>query len=151
MRIIIVLLLFTYSGSFAQVYINIDQNDGTTLSFNIEDVRKITFDGIVNVEDFKMAGNAIKTFTLIQNYPNPFNPSTTIAYQIPKPGNINITIYNLLGKRIKVLKKAYQNAGDYKLMWNGDNDLGGKVSSGIYLLNVKYNDNILSKKLMLIK
>ncbi len=151
MKTILLLMFLTYSISLAQVYMNIKNKDGTTQSYKIEDIRKLTFSGVVGVEEGKKIGNAIKSFTLLQNYPNPFNPSTTIEYKIPKAGNVDVNIYNINGQLIRTIKSGFQNFGIYKVIWNGENNLGQKVSSGIYLLQVKYNKSILTKKIILIK
>ena len=90
-------------------------------------------------------------FTLLQNYPNPFNPSTTIEYQIPKGGNIDINIYNIAGQLIRTIESSFKNAGSYKIKWNSRNDFNQNVASGIYLFQVKYNKSFLTKKIILIK
>jgi len=84
-------------------------------------------------------------------YPNPFNPSTTIQYQIPELNKVHIEIFDLLGKRIWFRNIGEQQAGEYEIRWNGTNQNGVNVSSGIYLLRIE--SGILSQnyKLMLIK
>ncbi|UCH13898.1 MAG: T9SS type A sorting domain-containing protein [Bacteroidales bacterium] len=84
--------------------------------------------------------NIPNTFSLKQNFPNPFNTSTTIEYNLPKSGNVNISIYNLSGERIKVLNNSFQNAGSYEIQWNGRNDSDEVVSSGFYFLELNCND-----------
>ncbi|MCX6152220.1 MAG: alpha-amylase family glycosyl hydrolase [Ignavibacteriales bacterium] len=75
----------------------------------------------------------IKNFALEQNYPNPFNPVTNISYMIKQPSNVTLKIYNLVGEEIKNLVDANQNVGKYQVTWNGKDNYGGDVSSGIYL------------------
>jgi hypothetical protein len=80
-----------------------------------------------------------KRFSLRQNYPNPFNPSTTIAYQIPV-GTYNYTtlrIYDTMGRLIKTLVDERQEAGHYSVIWNGHDDDGKEVSSGIYFYRLE--------------
>lgn len=67
------------------------------------------------------------------NYPNPFNPSTTIAYQIPKISMVKLTIYNIFGQQIRVLVNELKQAGKFQAVWDGRNDDGFSVSSGIYI------------------
>ena len=88
-----------------------------------------------------------------QNYPNPFNPSTTIQYQIPDNNvNVNISIYNSIGQLIKTLVNETQNAGNYKVMWDGTNNSGSQVSSGVYIYLMRCGDKFTqAKKLLLIK
>jgi len=144
-------LFLLYSIGFSQVYMNINNKDGTTQKIPIDEIRKLTFTGVVGVEDSKLMTQTLKSFTLLQNYPNPFNPSTSIEYQIPKPGKVKVTIYNITGEVVKTIQNGYQNNGNYKLTWNSTNDFGNKVASGIYLLQVNHNDKILTKKIMLLK
>ncbi|MCF6271456.1 MAG: T9SS type A sorting domain-containing protein, partial [Melioribacteraceae bacterium] len=87
-----------------------------------------------------------KTFEVAQNYPNPFNPSTIISYALPKAGNVEINIYNIIGQKVTTLVKAHQSAGNKKVEWNASN-----LSSGIYFYSVKYGDKIKNKKMLLIK
>jgi len=144
-------LLLLYSISFSQVYMNINNKDGTTESYKIEDVRKLTFQGVVGVRESRLLGNTLNSFTLLQNYPNPFNPSTTIEYEIPKSGYVKARIFDITGSLVKTLEDKFQKSGRYKIKWNSKNNFNRQVASGIYIMNIKYNDKILSKKLMLIK
>ncbi len=71
-------------------------------------------------------------FNLAQNYPNPFNPTTTIKYNIQKPGDVKIVVYNVAGMVIKVLANEVQVDGDHRLYWNGTQMENQSVSSGVY-------------------
>jgi len=73
-------------------------------------------------------------FKLAQNYPNPFNPSTTISYQLPVPCDVDLSIYNILGQKVVTLVSNNQEAGYYKIKWEGLNQSGQQVSSGLYFL-----------------
>lgn len=97
-----------------------------------------------------------KVFALEQNYPNPFNPSTTIKYQLPAASEVKITIYNLLGRPVRILIDEEKPAGFYSINWDGLNDRGVKVASGIYLYQIKAKSTVgetflRTKKLALIK
>jgi glucan phosphoethanolaminetransferase (alkaline phosphatase superfamily) len=151
MKRILLFLLLIYSISFSQVYMNIKNKDGTTQSYSIKEIKKLTFSNVVSVENGKLLANTIKSFSLLQNYPNPFNPSTTIEYQIPKAGNVEVKIYNITGELVKTINNGFQNSGSYKVNWNSKNDFGQRVASGIYLFQVKYENIFLTKKLMLLK
>ncbi len=85
-------------------------------------------------------------FNLKQNYPNPFNPSTTIEYSIQKSGNVTLSVYDMLGRIIKVLVKEFKNTGIYSTKFESDN-----ISGGIYFYVLKINGSITSKKMILIK
>ena len=71
-------------------------------------------------------------FSLSQNYPNPFNPSTTLEYSIAEAGWVKIEIFNILGQKVHVLLNDYQVPGRYKAVWNGRNQSGDEISSGLY-------------------
>lgn len=90
-------------------------------------------------------------FELKQNYPNPFNPSTSIQYNINTDGMVNLEVYDLLGQRINVLVNEYKKAGDHKSFWNGRNNNGQEVSSGIYFFHLKFANRLLVKKGILLK
>ncbi len=75
-------------------------------------------------------------YILYEPYPNPFNPSLTIEYLLPQPSAVTITVYDLLGRQIKEFHNSGQTAGRHKIIWNGENQDGERVASGIYLLKV---------------
>jgi len=73
-------------------------------------------------------------FALSDNYPNPFNPDTEFNYQLPENSDVQITVYSLLGRKIRDIVMENQKAGYYTARWNGTNQAGQQVASGIYLL-----------------
>ncbi|MEO8447768.1 MAG: FlgD immunoglobulin-like domain containing protein, partial [bacterium] len=95
-------------------------------------------------------------FSLEQNYPNPFNPVTTIKYKTSGSGNINLRIYDVTGKEIRSLVSKVQPAGTYTAVWNGTDNSGSTVSSGIYFYTLtsdvgKNQISTLTRKMMFIK
>ena len=90
-------------------------------------------------------------FILEQNFPNPFNPSTTIAYQLNKATDVLLTIYNLAGQEIRTLVNKRQSAGSWKVVWDGKDQNGNMVASGIYLYRLKSGNHIRTRKMILIK
>jgi hypothetical protein len=90
-------------------------------------------------------------FALSQNYPNPFNPSTIIRYEIPKAANVTLTIYNILGQRVKTLVDSYENAGPHSVIWNGTNQSDKAVSSGVYFSKLSSGESTEIKKMLLLK
>lgn len=88
----------------------------------------------------------IQSSFLIKNYPNPFNNSTIIEYEIQNDGNINLTLYNILGERIKDLFYGYIGKGKFKIYLNGNN-----LASGIYYVVLKSNEQIVNHKIILLK
>lgn len=100
------------------------------------------------IEDF--ATNE-KQFNLFHNYPNPFNATTTIGYELNKEDKIVLTIHNLTGKEVITLVNKQQPAGLYQIQWNGKNNFGKEVSSGIYIAVLKSNNFKKSIKITLIR
>ena len=90
-------------------------------------------------------------FCLSQNYPNPFNPTTTIAFVLDRPGNTVVSIYNLLGQQVKTLISEYLSPGQYQIIWDGRNNSGVPVSSGVYFYTLQSGDRFDSKKMLLIR
>jgi hypothetical protein len=88
---------------------------------------------------------------LFQNYPNPFNPSTVISYSIPSVSFVSLKIYDILGREVKTLINSEMNSGLYNVQWNGDDNFGNKVSSGIYLYKIEAGDYRMTKKMLLLK
>ncbi len=91
------------------------------------------------------------SFELAQNYPNPFNPSTTIRYALPAPMEINLSIYNVLGQRVRTAVSGRQLAGGHTLVWDGTNDVGKPVASGVYFYRLKAGPFVKTRKMMLIR
>ncbi len=90
-------------------------------------------------------------YSLSQNYPNPFNPETTIHYGIPKASHVTINIYNMQGKRIVTLIDEDKAAGTFSAKWNGRDNFGNKVTSGIYLYQIIAADFSKTQKMILMK
>ena len=92
-----------------------------------------------------------ESFELHQNYPNPFNPVTTLRYDLPENGLVNITIYDMLGRQVKNLINQTQDAGYRSVRWNATDDYGKPVSAGIYLYQIQAGEFVQTKKMMLLK
>ncbi|MBN1999417.1 T9SS type A sorting domain-containing protein [candidate division KSB1 bacterium] len=97
------------------------------------------------------SGNGPQIFILSQNFPNPFNSSTTIEYKVPKNCNVNIQIYNLVGQKIKTLVNTQKEKGEYKIYWDGTDDLGENISTGVYFYKINSGAFHNVKKLLLIR
>ena len=90
-------------------------------------------------------------FSLHDNFPNPFNPSTTIRFDLPIATKINLTIYNMLGQKVKTLKNSQLSAGYHSVNWNATNDQGFPVSAGMYFYQIRTNEFVKTKKMLLLK
>ena len=88
----------------------------------------------------------ITTYELFDNYPNPFNPSTKIIYQIPERGNVSLKVYDMLGKEITTLVEEYRDEGRYEINFDA-----GNLASGIYIYQLRANNYIATKKMLLMK
>ena len=91
------------------------------------------------------------SFKLYSNYPNPFNPVTTLGYDLPEDGLVNITVYDLLGNVISQLVNEVQNSGYKSIQWNATNNQGKPVSAGLYLFKIQTGDFVDTKKMILLK
>jgi beta-glucosidase len=89
--------------------------------------------------------------TLENNYPNPFNPSTTINYELAKSGFVKLEIYNSIGQLVKILENKFHNPGSYSIVWNGKDDKGNTMPSGIYFYRISSVGTTLIKKMILLK
>lgn len=91
------------------------------------------------------------TFHLQQNYPNPFNPETAISYSVPKAGSVELKIFNSLGREVKTLVAENRNAGTYRTIWHGRNQMGDLVNSGVYYYRLKTGNRVEMRKMILIR
>lgn len=90
-------------------------------------------------------------FALSQNFPNPFNPVTTIRYEIAAPGDVTLKVYNLLGQEVRTLAAGRREAGVYTVVWDGRNEAGSAMASGIYFYRLSTADFVQTRKMVLVK
>jgi hypothetical protein len=90
-------------------------------------------------------------FELSQNYPNPFNAATTIRYVLPKGGNVTLEVFNLAGQRVKILAEESRAAGEHTVAWNGKDEKGRALPSGVYFYRISGKDFSETKKMILLK
>jgi hypothetical protein len=90
-------------------------------------------------------------FTLEQNYPHPFNPATTIRYQLPKATQAVLKIYNIFGQEVRTVVNARQSAGVNTVVWDGRDESGKEVSSGIYIYRLQTGEFIQNRKLSFVR
>jgi hypothetical protein len=90
-------------------------------------------------------------FTVNQNYPNPFNPATVISFNLPRAGNVILTIYNTLGQEVIKLHDGYLQAGPHQLVWKGECENGDFAASGIYYYQLDFNGDAKVMKMLLLK
>jgi hypothetical protein len=132
------------SGTTFVTIIGTDAYDGSRISYKVN---------VTCVSAVEIANDQIPTdFALLQNYPNPFNPSTTIRFGLPKEAPVTLEIYNLLGMKVRTLMSGQKlGAAFYNFTWNGRDDAGYTVPSGMYIYRIVADQFVMSKKMTLIK
>jgi len=90
-------------------------------------------------------------FQLRQNYPNPFNARTVISYQLPQPGTTELSIYNTAGQLVRCLVAAAQPAGSHQAIWDGVDDGGKAVGTGVYLYRLQAGEKRQTRRLLLLR
>jgi hypothetical protein len=111
---------------------------------------------IVSIEMADIYGYAVKSmmpteYQLSQNYPNPFNPSTQISYDLPVASSVSIKIYDVLGQVVATVTRADQAAGTHVVTWNGRDDAGNQVASGVYFYRLNAGSFTSTRKMVLLK
>jgi len=143
----------THGATYA--FTDYDVIDGVTYYYWLEDVDlngNSTMQGPITAKlTSEEEEKAPTVFSLAQNHPNPFNATTEIRYGLPLESEINLTIYNLMGQKVRTLVNEHQSAG-YKIVnWDGKNEKGQEVSSGIYFCRIKAGDYSATKKMVFLK
>ena len=90
-------------------------------------------------------------YTLHQNYPNPFNPTTKISYDLPEASVVSLSIYDLMGRKIRTLINSEQNAGFKNIQWNATDNLGKSVPAGMYIYIIQVGEFRQTRKMVLLK
>ncbi|MBN1290448.1 MAG: T9SS type A sorting domain-containing protein [Candidatus Latescibacteria bacterium] len=92
-----------------------------------------------------------EALSIIGNYPNPFNPSTTIEFMLPEYGTADLVIYNIMGQKVRDLVSGQLPPGTHYVVWNGRDNHGNTVSSGVYICRLKSGEKVMMKQMMLLK
>ena len=92
-----------------------------------------------------------ESFELWEAFPNPFNPTTTLRFDLPEVSDITLTIYNMLGQKVKTFNMQSTPAGYHSVTWNATNDLGAQVGAGVYLYQLQTKDFVKTRKMVLLK
>jgi glucuronoarabinoxylan endo-1,4-beta-xylanase len=125
----------------------VDNNDTTKKFSSLTDASgNFSVDITTSIE----SENAIPAeFELDQNYPNPFSSSTVISYKLNKQADVQITIYDVLGREVKKINSANQSAGIHGVLWDAKNDLGRKMAAGVYFYQMNVGNKTLTRKMLL--
>lgn len=122
------------------------------VGYEITSVELGSADGRMIEVDLAAAGPELPTgFELEQNYPNPFNPETIIWFSLPAASTVELTVYNVLGRRVVTLVQGDYPAGSHQVTWNGTDAGGRPVSSGVYLYRLSAGTAAVTRKMMLLK
>jgi len=124
-----------------------DQFDSNSY-FDLVTAKKIG-ELVLSVNDF--ADLPPKDFKLFQNLPNPFNPTTTISYDLPKDAKVSLKIYNLFGREVRTLVNEAQSRGHKSVVWNGKDDSGQIVGSGLYIYRLEAEGKVQNNKMLFLK
>ena len=110
-------------------------------------LKQIDFDGAFEYSDvLSIPVASTDVMALYKNYPNPFNPSTTISYALPVSGHVNLTVYDMQGRAVRVLVNAQRAAGRHEVTFNA-----GGLASGLYLYRLNTGGQTLTKQMLLVK
>ena len=135
---LIILVLLWCSTAYTQPYdLNIHLKGKGRVAIPLQDIQKLTFAGAVTTVENQKLADVVKTFTILQNYPNPFNPRTTIEYELPAAGTVEIRIFNVNGQLVKSLGADQQPPGLHTAVWDGTNEAGRPVAGGVYFCRLE--------------
>ena len=128
---------------------NVWVHDGTDSVKVTGEPRKV----LVNrYENLSTEGEGVPIeFALHENYPNPFNPTTTLRFDLPEVSSITLTIYNMLGQKVKTFNMQSIPAGYHSVTWNATNDLGEQIGAGVYLYQLQAKNFVKTRKMVLLK
>ena len=122
--------------------------NGASCQFGLDD---IYWSGGGELMTVSTTNSLLEEFVLKDNYPNPFNPVTTLRYEIAVNTNVKITIYDMMGRLVKILSDKMEMAGYKSIKWNGTNDRNERVSAGLYLYTIQAKNYSQTKKMVLLK
>lgn len=138
--------------------LTMNQDDLENYNLNINDTKMasdhlpLVFDILVDDNvGIKKSDELPSSFYVYNNYPNPFNPTTQIDYNLLEDKYVNVIIYNVKGKRVKTLVNKIQTLGFHSLRWDARNDIGEKVSAGVYIYKIQTGKYTATKKMVLLK
>ena len=138
-----------FSGGAASIHLSLKAY-GSSVCVLADTVKRLSLPVLVSVK--KDGAESLPTeFMLHQNYPNPFNPTTAISYQLIAHGQATLKVYDMLGREVATLVNEMGEPGNHTAIWNGKNDRGEMVSSGIYLYQLRVGSSVITRKMVLLK
>jgi len=143
-----------YHGGYKGTAVDLDGDDDLDLAMisgNTIAIFTNRTDIISDIEEFEGLAHPPVTFELDQNRPNPFNPSTTIGFSLDQRGHVTLALYNILGQRVRTLVDWMMPAGRHAAAWDGKDENGHQMPSGVYFYQLSVNDFRQSRKMVLLK
>ncbi len=138
--------LTPFSGFVGNISIVITVSDG---ELSASDTLLLVVEPAVGIADWE--DGVPVTFDITQNYPNPFNPNTTFKFSLPKATDVRLTIYNVLGQKVRTLINARYQSGVHEIQWDGTNDFGMPAATGVYIYRFEAGSFIKVMKMTLMK
>ena len=157
----LVMDIITYTGDVTDPVSPVDSTKWTLLKTGVDSSHMLFAEpltaqqmSLLSIPISSVAGNdgaVPSTFALEQNYPNPFNPTTTINFTLPTTGEVKLRVYNLLGEQVRTLINGSYVAGAHSVEWDGRNDNGVPLSGGMYIYRLEADNQVQSRKMILLK
>jgi len=147
-------------------HFKISESKITSLGYHQSENKKFKLHALIHVveegtesEEMSLSGLSTSTlpraFSLSQNYPNPFNPTTTITFDVPgelgEEKQVRLNIYDIRGRKVRTLVDSEFEPGNHRAIWDGKNDRGQRVASGVYLYTLRSEDKIYIRKMVAVK
>jgi len=126
-------------------------NDWTGGTPRVQDLSPVFEGGTVALDSRTPSVALPVEFSLSQNMPNPFNPTTVVSFALPKDVKVNLSVYNVLGQQVKTLVNDFMRAGNQSVTWDGTDNTGHQVGSGVYFYKISAGDFSATKKMLLLK
>lgn len=143
---------FAFYSSISRFFASEEQGYLSITPFYQATGGRASLDPTLHIEGLSTVNETlINEFQLSQNYPNPFNPDTRIDYTLLRESDVSIKLFDMMGKEIKSFNRNSQTPGKYSIQWNGLDNFGNQVSSGIYLYQINTKNSSLTKKMILLR
>ncbi len=147
-----------YQGDISPESMLLQDTDLNIASFGVDADNELylcAFDGQIyrfkpTVTSVERSPQAPDAYLLAPNYPNPFNPSTTITYALSEAGDVELSIYDVAGKRVRRVAQGYQPAGRYQISWDGRSSNGVSEPSGMYIVRLEINGHVMAARRMVL-
>ena len=140
---------------YLSIPLQFDGNDYQVSTVSLKGITIVGADGSIIKSIARTESSEIKaipvSFALQQNFPNPFNPSTEIRFDLPENDNVTLAVYNMMGQKIKTLTSGNMSPGYHSIIWNGTNDAGAKVATGMYFYSINTSSFQSIKKMLFLK